>query len=88
MTNGVNATVTKCAGTFVDSGGSSSNYSASESSTITFCPVSPTDKIKITFTSFNTEDDGLGGCYDQLDVFMQVHQVLQQQLLMILFVEI
>ena len=69
MTNGVNATVTKCVGTFVDSGGSGSNYGFSESSTITFCPVNPTDKIKISFTAFDTEDDGFGGCYDQLDVF-------------------
>lgn len=61
MPNGSNGTITTCAGTFRDGAG---DYGASQNSTITFCPSTPGDKIRITFTSFATEDG-----YDILEVW-------------------
>ncbi|WP_282786845.1 PKD domain-containing protein, partial [Flavobacterium croceum] len=68
MLNGANGTISTCGGTFVDNGGSSMNYSANQSSTITFCPTIPGNKIKISFSSFVTEGSG-ATCYDYLDVW-------------------
>ncbi|TWH91773.1 PKD domain-containing protein, partial [Flavobacterium cheniae] len=53
MPNGSNGTITTCSGTFRDGAG---DYGSSQNSTITFCPSTPGDKIRITFTSFATED--------------------------------
>lgn len=67
MANGANGTKTTCSGTFLDGGGAG-NYAASQNSTITFCPTTPTDKIRISFTAFNTESIGTT-CYDYLDLW-------------------
>ncbi|WP_166426948.1 T9SS type B sorting domain-containing protein [Flavobacterium psychrotolerans] len=70
MNNGANGKVTKCAGVFVDNGGIGSKYSSNQNSTITFCPTSPGDKIKISFTSFETQDlDNNNNPTDYLDVW-------------------
>lgn len=61
LPTGSNGTVSTCSGTFRDGAG---NYSASTDGTITFCPSTPGDKVRITFTSFDTES-GL----DYLDVW-------------------
>lgn len=50
-----------CSATFYDSGGSGSSYSNSDSRTYTFYPASVSNKIKVVFTAFSTENnyDGL-----------------------------
>ncbi len=53
-----------CSGNFYDSGGSAGSYSAGESLTGTICPVSATDKVKVTFSSFVTESG-----YDFLKIY-------------------
>ena len=62
---------TTCAGTFYDSGGASSLYSADEDYTITFCPdlvTNPGAVIQIEFTQFDTEG-AAGACTDVLSVW-------------------
>jgi uncharacterized repeat protein (TIGR01451 family) len=44
-----------CGGVFTDPGGPTGNYSDSNDSTVTICPVNPGDQVTVTFTSFNTE---------------------------------
>lgn len=46
---------------FYDSGGSGSNYSNSETKTYTICPVVGTEKVRVVFSAFSTENnyDGL-----------------------------
>ncbi|UOE42049.1 M12 family metallo-peptidase [Chryseobacterium suipulveris] len=45
-----------CSGTlFTDSGGETGNYTDGENWVKTFYPNNPTDKLKLTFTEFNTE---------------------------------
>jgi subtilisin-like proprotein convertase family protein len=61
MPNGANGTTSTCTGTFRDGSG---NYASSLNSTRTFCPSTPGDKVKITFTAFDTESG-----YDYLDVW-------------------
>jgi hypothetical protein len=53
-----------CSSFFFDSGGSTGNYSNSESTTTTFYPDTVGDAITVTFTSFNTESN-----YDELYVY-------------------
>ena len=65
MPNGANGTITTCSGTFRDGAG---NYASNQNSTITFCPTNPTDKIRISFTAFDTESIGTT-CYDYLDLW-------------------
>ncbi|MQP63629.1 PKD domain-containing protein, partial [Flavobacterium sp. LMO6] len=67
MSNGANGTVATCSGTFVDDGGGG-NYANSQNSTITFCPSTPGDIVKIVFNTFDTEGGG-GLCTDYLDVW-------------------
>jgi hypothetical protein len=55
-------------GTFLDSGGASSNYSSNENITYTICPDSPGDVVYIDFTAFSTENNGTGACYDGLTI--------------------
>ena len=52
---------TTCSGTFYDSGGSGSSYSNDENYTVTFYPSTVSGKVRLTFTSFVTEDsyDGM-----------------------------
>lgn len=61
MPNGANGTISTCSGTFRDRAG---DYLSSQNSTITFCPSTPGDKIRITFTAFETEDG-----FDYLEVW-------------------
>lgn len=46
---------------FYDSGGSAGSYLVSETKTYTICPVVGTDKVRVVFSAFSTEDnyDGL-----------------------------
>ena len=61
-------TYTTSAGKFYDSGGSSGSYTYNENKTTTFYPCNSCEKLKFTFTSFDTED-GLFGCYDELKIY-------------------
>lgn len=61
MPNGANGTTSTCSGTFRDGAG---DYASSLNSTRTFCPSTPGDKVRITFTAFDTESG-----YDYLDVW-------------------
>jgi hypothetical protein len=55
-------------GIFLDSGGTSSDYSSGENITYTICPDNPGDVVTVEFTSFSTENDGTENCYDGLTV--------------------
>ena len=57
MPNGENGTTSTCSGTFRDGAG---DYASSLNSTRTFCPSTPGDKVRITFTAFDT--DNFVGC--------------------------
>ena len=64
-------TISTCSGTFVDEGGSGGDYVRNADQTITFCPSTPGDIIRITFTSFAVrENNGQSRtCQDVLDVY-------------------
>lgn len=49
---------------FYDSGGSGANYASSETKTYTICPVVGTEKVRVIFSAFSTEDD-----YDGLMIY-------------------
>ena len=53
-----------CGGNFVDSGGTTGNYSNSENITTTICPTNPGDLVTVTFTSFSMES-----CCDSLQIY-------------------
>jgi hypothetical protein len=54
MTNG---SISACSGTFYDSGGLGSNYFNDESYTLTIYPATAGTQVRLTFTSFSTEDN-------------------------------
>jgi gliding motility-associated-like protein len=58
-----------CGGNFVDNGGASANYANNSNDTVTICPVSPGDKVTVTFTAFDTEVNFNGIGYDGLYVY-------------------
>jgi gliding motility-associated-like protein len=72
-------TINTCSGIFVDNGGAggssnnnaTGNYGNSLNQSITFCPESPGDVIKVTFTLFNIKETSGQGrtCEDWLYVF-------------------
>ncbi|MEI7595187.1 MAG: CUB domain-containing protein, partial [Bacteroidota bacterium] len=57
-------TVSTCAGTFYDSGGSAANYSNGETYTVTFCSANVGEQITVAFSSFITQ-----GTLDKLAVY-------------------
>ena len=59
-----NGTVTTCSGLFYDSGGADSNYGNQLDYTMTFYPGSDGAKIKVAFSSFETENN-----YDYLYIY-------------------
>lgn len=61
MSTGSNGTVSTCSGTFRDGAG---DYASNTNGTITFCPSTPGDKVRLTFTAFDTEST-----LDYLDVW-------------------
>jgi hypothetical protein len=58
--NSTTLTNTGCSGTLYDPG-NTSNYGNNQTGTVTLYPSNPTDKVRLTFTSFSTESgyDGL-----------------------------
>ncbi len=56
MPNGTNS-ITTCAANFYDSGGTGGNYSNSENRTYTFYPSIQGNKIRVSFSSFSTENN-------------------------------
>ena len=61
--------ITSCSGSFTDSGGPSANYSDNENEVYVICPSTPGMAIQLNFSQFELEDDGFGGCYDNLEVY-------------------
>ena len=59
-----NAPITTCSGTYYDTGGSAGVYLNSESYTQTFTPSVAGNKMRFTFTSFDTES-----CCDHLSIY-------------------
>ncbi|WP_298514719.1 fibronectin type III domain-containing protein [uncultured Kordia sp.] len=55
-------------GIFLDSGGASGDYSSNEDITYTICPDMAGEGVQVTFSSFNTENNGAAACYDGLTV--------------------
>ncbi len=57
-----------CNSTFVDSGGTTADYSSNEDITYNLCPDDPTcETIQVTFTFFSSENSGTG-CFDGLTI--------------------
>ena len=57
--------ITTCGGIFVDSGGSSGDYSTNENQSITIYPENPNEFVSLSFTEFQLE----GATYDNLSIY-------------------
>jgi subtilisin-like proprotein convertase family protein len=57
-----------CGMTWYDSGGPGANYGNNQNYTVTFCPSTPGDVIRVNFTSFNTQGTATG-CTDCMYVW-------------------
>ncbi|QHI34791.1 hypothetical protein IMCC3317_01350 [Kordia antarctica] len=55
-------------GTFLDSGGTSGDYSASSNITYTICPDMAGDVVEVEFTAFSSENISGSDCYDGLTI--------------------
>lgn len=62
--NGVSSSATTCSGNFYDNGGSGGNYSNNQNSAYTFYPSTAANYIRVTFTTFVTENG-----YDYMEVY-------------------
>ncbi|WP_375561698.1 CUB domain-containing protein [Bernardetia sp. OM2101] len=63
-----NGSTTTCFSEFFDSGGSGGEYNDDENFVHTFNPTSPTDKISVTFTSFDVENQATCN-FDRLIIY-------------------
>ena len=63
-TMGTQTSVTTCSGTIYDNGGASGNYTTNLNQTMTICPGTAGQVIRLTFTSFDLETN-----YDVLTIF-------------------
>jgi len=60
----VSGNCSTCSFNFFDSGGAGSTYSSNENRTYTVYPANATDKVRVNFSSFNTE-----ACCDRLEIY-------------------
>ena len=62
-------TVETCTGYFYDSGGEADAYQDNENYTMTIKPYIEGNMVRVSFTSFDVEENSDGGCYDYLNVY-------------------
>jgi gliding motility-associated-like protein len=62
-------TISTCTGTFFDNGGSGAVYSNNQNTTITFCPGTPGQTIKVAFSVLELRSTTTILCDDELEVY-------------------